>query len=93
MNLTSLIANRYIYQNLFAEDGYARDGGFNVLRLDRHGGQIGAHKFSAHHRIFRASYIIFVGRFKFSLLCWQIELQNTLLAVKLAVGVFNATFN
>ena len=43
INLTSLVANRYVYQDLFAEDGYAKDGGFNVLRLDRHGGLIGAH--------------------------------------------------
>lgn len=45
MNLTSLTANRYIYQDLFAEDGFVRDGEFNILHLDRHGGFIGAHKF------------------------------------------------
>lgn len=36
MNLTSLIANRDAYRDLFAEGGYARDGGFDVLSLDRH---------------------------------------------------------
>jgi hypothetical protein len=35
MNLTSLIANRYVYQDLFTEDGYVRDGEFNILHLDR----------------------------------------------------------
>jgi len=47
MNITSLIAKEYVYQDLFSEDGYARNGGFNILYLDRHGGFIGAHKFSA----------------------------------------------
>jgi len=41
MNLTSLTANRYVYQDLFAEDSFARDGEFNILHLDRHGGFIG----------------------------------------------------
>lgn len=45
MNLASPIANRYIYRDLFAEVGYVRDRGFNVLHLDGHGGIIGAHYF------------------------------------------------
>ena len=40
MNLASLIANWFVYQDLFAEVGYVRDRGFNGL--DRHGGMIGA---------------------------------------------------
>lgn len=45
MNLASLIANRYAYRDLFAEVGYVRDRSFNVLRLDGHGGMIGAQFF------------------------------------------------
>ena len=45
MNLTSLTANRYVCQDLFAEEMVVRDGEFNILHLDRHGGFIGAHKF------------------------------------------------
>jgi len=41
MNSTSLITNRYTYQDFFGEDGYVRDGGFNILHLDRHGGFTG----------------------------------------------------
>ena len=67
INLASLIANWYVYWDLFAEFGYVRDRGFNVLHLGRHGGMIGAQfflkslviKFSAHSR-----------------LCQQIELQK-----------------
>ena len=36
---------RYVYWDLFAEVGYVRDRGFNVLHLDGHGGIIGAHNF------------------------------------------------
>ena len=42
---TSLIANRYVYWDLFAVDSYVRDGGFNVFHLDRHGSLIGVCKF------------------------------------------------
>lgn len=42
INLTSLIAKQYVYQDHFAEDGYARNGEFDILHLDRHGGFIGA---------------------------------------------------
>jgi len=35
MNITSLIAKGYVYQDLFSEDGYARNGEFNILHLDR----------------------------------------------------------
>ena len=42
MNFASLIANWYVYWDLFAEVDYVRDRGFNVLHLDRHGGMIGA---------------------------------------------------
>ena len=45
MNLASLIANQYAYRDLFAEVGYVRDRSFNVLRLDGHGGMIGAQFF------------------------------------------------
>ena len=80
MNPTSLIANRYIYQDLFAEDGYMRDGEFNILHLDRHGGFIGdtqifvelGYKFSA----FTESlyYIAFMGWFKMLPVCYIIKL-------------------
>jgi hypothetical protein len=46
MNITSLITKGYIYQDLFSEDSHARNGEFNILHLDRHGG-FRAHKFSA----------------------------------------------
>ena len=45
MNFTSLIAKGDVYQDHFAEDGYAINGEFNILHLDRHGGFIGAYKF------------------------------------------------
>ena len=45
INFTSLIANRYVYWDLFAEDSYARDRGLNVFHLDRHGSLIGVCKF------------------------------------------------
>ena len=45
MNLTSLIAKGYVYHDHFAEDGHARNGEFNILHLDRHGGSIEAYEF------------------------------------------------
>jgi hypothetical protein len=73
-NESSFIAKGYVYQDHFAEDGYARHGECNILHLDSHGGFIGAYKqifvelgdkiFSI-HRIFKASYIAIMGWFKF----------------------------
>ena len=42
MNLASLIANWYAYWDIFAEVGYVRDRGFNVLCLGGHVGINGA---------------------------------------------------
>ena len=43
IDLASFRAMRDAYWKLFAEDGDARDGGQDILSLDRHGASAGVH--------------------------------------------------
>jgi hypothetical protein len=72
ISCTFLIANRYVYWDLFAEDSYAKDKGFNVFHLDMHVVELGYANFSL-------SWVInfwhnLPGKLRYISVCWQMEL-------------------